>query len=149
MDPMNRRSMIAGLGATGLALGLGRNAFAQGTGGSHQGTYGTSAIASQCIDACTSCHNVCVGATQHCLKVGGDHVKAEHLRLLQACAEICTVAADFMLSSSEFDKKLCALCEEVCRRCADSCDQFSDEPMKRCAKECRDCADACRRFIQS
>ncbi len=147
---INRRNIITGLGATGVALGLARaTAFAQGAGaGSHHRT-SSGSVAQQCIDACTKCHNECVSSIQHCLEAGGDHAKPDHVQLLRTCAEICTLAADSMLGSSEFDKKICALCEEICRRCADSCDQFSDAAMKQCATACRECADACKRFVQT
>lgn len=151
MDPINRRSVIAGLGATGLALGLGRAARAQeppGVAKIHQGDY--TALEQECIKACSDCENECVATIQHCLKTGGEHAKPEHVRLLQDCADICELAAKYMLGKSEFDKKACALCAELCEACARSCDQFKgDARMEECAKTCRECADVCKRFIQS
>jgi hypothetical protein len=35
-----------------------------------------------CIDACQSCHAVCVETTAHCLTMGGRHAEAEHIRTL-------------------------------------------------------------------
>lgn len=151
MDPINRRTLIAGLGATGLAVGLGRTALAQGVPGStkiHQGDYTT--LERECIKACSDCQTECVAATQYCLTMGGEHVKPEHMRLLEDCAEICALAAKYMLGKSEFDRKACALCAELCERCAQSCDQFKgDARMEECAKVCRECADVCKRFVQS
>jgi hypothetical protein len=153
MDPINRRSVIAGLGATGLALGLGRTARAQEVLGTttakiHEVDY--TKLEQECIKACSDCENECVAAIPYCLKMGGDHVKPEHLRVLQDCADICELAAKYMLGKSAFDKKACVLCAELCEACAQSCDQFKgDARMEGCAKVCRECADVCKRFVQS
>lgn len=151
MDEINRRSLIAGLGATGLVLGLGRKAaFADehAARDGHQDDF--TPLERECIKACTDCHNECLTAIQHCLNLGGDHVKAKHLRLLQTCAELCAVTANFMLSHSELDKELCALCAELCKRCAESCSQFQgDDAMEHCATVCRKCADVCKRFVEA
>src|SRR5262249_48685562 len=118
MEGIDRRGALA-LAATGLALGLARKVAYADTKTPNRLT-ALSPVAQQCIDSCSKCHNVCVASVQHCLNVGGDHVKPEHLRLLENCADICALAADFMLRDSEFSKKGCTLCEEVCRRCAES-----------------------------
>lgn len=151
MDPINRRSVIAGLGATGLALGLGRTARAQevlGAAKIHEADY--TKLEQDCIKACSDCENECVASIQYCLKQGGEHAAPDHIRLLTDCGDICELAAKYMLGKSEFDKKACSLCADLCVRCAESCEKFKgDARMEACAKTCRDCADVCRRFVQS
>lgn len=149
MDGISRRSLVGAVGATGVVLALGRKVFAQGAGrpGSMRGAY--SDLANECIKACSDCHIECVSAIEYCLEVGGDHVRPDHVRRLQTCSEMCIVAAHFMLSRSEFDKKQCGLCEESCRKCADSCGRFTDDVMQRCVKMCRDCAEVCKRYVAS
>lgn len=98
-----------------------------------------------CIEACTGCHAVCIEMIQHCLEKGGRHVAAEHIRLLEDCAEICRLSADFMLRGSPLHIETCAVCADICEKCAESCDRMSDdEDMRRCAEACRQCAESCR-----
>jgi hypothetical protein len=99
----------------------------------------------QCIDECLNCHRVCLQeAMNHCLETGGKHVEPAHFRLMINCAEICQTSANFMLSSSELHKRVCAVCAEVCEACAQSCEQVGD--MQACVEACRRCAESCRRM---
>jgi hypothetical protein len=101
-----------------------------------------------CIDACQSCHEVCIETIAHCLQMGGKHAEPAHIRLLMDCAEICQTSANFMVRGSDLHQHTCAACAEVCERCAVSCEQLGGAEMKRCADECRKCADECRRMAQ-
>jgi hypothetical protein len=99
----------------------------------------------QCIQNCTNCHNVCVDTIAHCVKMGGKHVEASHLKALLDCADTCRTSADFMLRGSALYMQACGLCAEACSRCATSCEGFGeDAAMKACAEECRRCAESCR-----
>lgn len=102
-----------------------------------------------CIDACTGCHQVCLETMQACLDMGGDHAAAEHIRMLSDCAQICATSADFMSRGSELHGITCGACAEICRACAESCDQLEGDEMKRCAEACRKCADSCARMASS
>ena len=109
----------------------------------------TDAEIQKCIDACTQCHRVCTTTVTHCLQKGGRHAEVEHLVLLLDCAEICQASANFMLRGSHFHTSTCAACVEVCRSCADSCEEMGDdETMRRCADECRRCAESCERMAR-
>lgn len=100
-----------------------------------------------CIDVCNDCHDVCVETIAHCLQKGGKHAEPNHVLLLTDCAEICRTTADFMLRGSKLYRGTCALCAEVCDKCAASCEQFgADAEMKRCAEVCRRCAESCRQM---
>jgi hypothetical protein len=104
----------------------------------------------ECIQACTTCHGICLETITHCLQKGGRHAEPGHIRLLMDCAQICQTSADFMLRGSDFHTSTCGLCAEICERCAASCDQFGDdEMMKRCADACRMCAQSCREMAHS
>jgi len=105
-----------------------------------------SADIEHCIETCLECHNVCTETVQICLEKGGSHASAEHVRLLLDCAQICQTSADFMVRGSDLHTEACAVCADVCERCAESCDAMkSDEAMRRCADVCRRCAESCRR----
>jgi hypothetical protein len=98
----------------------------------------------ECIVECDSCHDLCVETTTHCLEMGGAHAAPTHMTLLMDCAEICQVAADFMLRGSEMHRALCRVCAEVCDACAASCTQLEGAEMAACAEACLRCAQTCR-----
>lgn len=99
----------------------------------------------RCIDECLKCQSICLQTVTHCLQKGGKHAEANHIRTLLDCAEICATSAAFMLRGSDLHGRTCAVCAEVCERCAESCDAIGDDAMmKECADECRRCAASCR-----
>jgi len=101
----------------------------------------------QCINECLACHALCLETITYCVQKGGKHVEQSHLQLLTDCAEACQVSANFMCRGSELHGRYCAVCAEVCNRCAESCDKFGDdEQMKACAEACRRCAESCQRM---
>jgi hypothetical protein len=98
-----------------------------------------------CIVDCLECYSLCTrDAMNRCVEAGGQHAAPEHLRLMHDCAALCRIAADFMLASSVYSPKICALCAEICQACARSCDGL--EGMEACASACRGCAASCRRI---
>lgn len=96
-----------------------------------------------CIDQCSNCHDVCLRmASTHCLEMGGEHTKPDHYKLMLDCAQICHVAADFMLRGSPRHAEICAACAHICETCADDCERIGD--MGECVEACRACAESCR-----
>ena len=93
----------------------------------------------QSIQHCLDCYKSCVEtATRY---AEGEQVDAAHFRLLLNCADICRTAADFLLSKSEFQVRLCAVCADVCEACAESCRYIGG--MDDCAQACEQCAASC------
>lgn len=103
-----------------------------------------------CISSCMTCHAVCLETIHHCLQMGGEHASAQHISLLQDCAQICATSADFMLRMSQFHSQTCAACAAVCEACAQECERMATgdgaDFMQRCADACRRCAESCRRM---
>lgn len=101
-----------------------------------------------CIDACTSCHQVCLRTIQHCVQKGGEHANPDHLRMMADCVQICATSADFMLRGSPRHHLTCGACAEICDACAADCEQMSDDDghMGECAAACRHCAELCHRM---
>jgi len=96
----------------------------------------------ECIEDCLECYRICTEtALTHCIEAGGEHVEPDHFRLMLNCAQICRTTAEFLLAESEFDSRLCALCEEVCEACADSCRAIGG--MDDCVQACEMCAESC------
>jgi hypothetical protein len=101
----------------------------------------------RCIEDCLACFRICTETLQHCLRKGGRHAEAAHIRLVQDCADICELSATFMLRRSDLHARTCAVCAEVCERCAEDCERLGDdEQMRRCAEACRRCAESCRQM---
>lgn len=100
----------------------------------------------ECISNCMTCHAVCLETIGHCLEMGGEHASAEHIGLLQDCAQICATSADFMLRMSSRHPQICGVCADVCEACAAECERLADgsDFMRRCADACRRCAESCR-----
>lgn len=103
----------------------------------------------RCIDDCLACYQSCTKTIMHCLRVGGDHARPEHLRILMDCATMCKTCADFMLRDSNHVADVCDVCAHICEICAAECENMmgSDEAMKQCAEACRKCAASCREMV--
>lgn len=99
---------------------------------------------SDCITRCLDCLRSCEETAAHCLKKGGAHAKAEHIMLLQSCADMCRTSASFMTRGSSHHNITCGACAAICEACAVSCEAMgNDDDMKRCAEVCRRCAASC------
>jgi hypothetical protein len=106
---------------------------------------GISAQMQACIDDCLACYQTCLStAMNHCLEMGGAHVERKHFTLMMSCAEMCRVAAHFMLIQSPAHRATCGQCAEICEACATDCERFGD--MVECVTACRACAESCRQM---
>lgn len=98
--------------------------------------------------ALVHCHQTCLGmAMTHCLEVGGEHARPQHLRLMLDCAAICSTTADFLARKSQFHTQLCAFCAEICETCGADCEKVGD--MQPCVDACRNAAGVCREAARS
>lgn len=102
----------------------------------------------RCIKLCQDCHAMCIQTIGHCLKLGGRHAVPDHIRLLMDCAQICATNADYMLRESSLHSRMCGFCSDVCRLCAENCEQVAgdDQMVKQCAEMCGRCAGSCERM---
>ncbi len=99
----------------------------------------------EAIRNCTECHKMAIETLNHCLRVGGRHAEANHIRILLDTIERCQTTINFMIRGSEFHARECALCADVCAQCAESCAATSgDAQMKSCEDACLRCAEMCR-----
>ena len=95
-----------------------------------------------CIQDCLACLHSCQQtALNHCLPLGGKHVEPNHFRLMLDCATACQTAATLMMNGSPYHGQYCALCAELCRACASSCEAVGD--MDDCVAACTRCAESC------
>lgn len=90
------------------------------------------------------CARVCNETISYCLEQGGDHAKAEHIKTMIDCAEVCTLTATLHDRQSALNEQALELCAEACKACEESCEEFTgDATMQACADQCRDCYDHC------
>jgi len=100
-----------------------------------------------CIDVCQECHEACLALVDHCLRKGGRHADAAHIRMLLDCAQICGTSADFMIRGSDLHPETCRACAAVCDRCAEDCTRLGDdEAMRACVDVCHRCAQSCHQM---
>jgi len=101
-----------------------------------------------CMEKLGECHRMCLSmAMTHCLEMGGEHARPQHLRLMLDCAAICAFTADALGRKSQFHSRFAALCAEVCETCAEDCAALGE--MEACVQACRECAQACREIAKA
>ena len=107
-----------------------------------------SQLTKDAIAALQHCHAICSSmAMTHCLEMGGEHARPQHLRLMLDCAGLCAFTADALGRKSQFHTRFAALCAEVCETCEKDCEALGD--MEDCVQACRTCAARCRQVARS
>ena len=53
-------------------------------------------------------------------------------RLNRDCANICVTASQFMSRDSEYSKKICAICTDICDACVQECEKYTDMEHSNC-----------------
>ena len=104
--------------------------------------------AADAIAALQHCHAICSSmAMTHCLELGGEHARPQHLRLMIDCAAFCAFTADALGRKSQFHNRFAALCAEVCETCQRDCESLGQ--MEECVQACGTCASQCRAIARS
>lgn len=103
----------------------------------------------QCVELCIRCSQSCRETIEHCLSLGGEHAEPRHITLLEDCAGICALTAEFMKRGSAFHQDLCRVSANVCHACAGDCEHRAegDQRMLDCARACRECAESCEAML--
>jgi hypothetical protein len=112
------------------------SAWAQGTPAAHH-----DAVASS--KACRDCAATCEKTLAYFKKKGGKYAKAKNLDTLKDCIALCTASADLKSRNSAHAQKLDAVCNEVCKQCAQMCKDLNDPALKHCIQSCETCHDCC------
>lgn len=100
----------------------------------------------EAISNALECFRLTSNCLQHCLMMGDKHADVKHITLMKQCAELCQLAARFMIEKSDFAHDVCGITAKMCDACADSCLDVdaNDAMMNLCVNSCRKCADSCR-----
>jgi len=99
-----------------------------------------------CIKACYECADACDTCSTACLQEDDVKMMARCIALDIDCAQICRLAAGFMVRGSERASAVCQACASVCELCAEECGKHAMQHCQDCAAACRSCAEACRRM---
>lgn len=101
-----------------------------------------------CIEACNECVTACEQCAVSCLHEQDIKMMVRCIELDRDCADICSLAAQFMSRGSTYAAKLCALCADICQACGDECAKHKAEHCQQCAKACHKCAEECRNMAK-
>ncbi|MBK1438489.1 four-helix bundle copper-binding protein [Parapedobacter sp. ISTM3] len=69
------------------------------------------------------------------------------IRLSQDCADTCMLLVRSIKRKSVLVPSLLAVCDFVCKLCAEECDKQEEDYCQQCAAACLLCSEACRQFI--
>ncbi|WP_224483438.1 four-helix bundle copper-binding protein [Robertkochia aurantiaca] len=97
---------------------------------------------SDCAKACNHCADACLDEKEIDKMVSC-------IRQDRICAEVCQALHNILLVSAANADRLVEYCREVCKSCADECDQHENDHCKDCARACRTCVKACDAFLNS
>lgn len=98
-----------------------------------------------CISACYASANACKQCAEEFLNAQEPEKYASCLKLVQDCSTMCLVAAIMMAGDSDFIRRTCALCADICDAAAAECERHTQVAHCRsCVDACRSCAAACR-----
>jgi hypothetical protein len=126
INTIGRRTFLstgASLLATGASFMILPKGYAMSGGGSEahpllvQGGQHTDDEMKKCIQLCRDCHAMCTQTIAHCLNSVGA-MPHPITFLLADCAQMCATSADYMLRESPFHDRICRLCSELCKQCA-------------------------------
>ena len=71
---------------------------------------------------------------------------AQCIQIDMECAAVCYATAQLMSLGSDKAKQLCAICADICEKCAAECAKHKTDHCQECADMCRKCAEECRRM---
>ena len=99
----------------------------------------------KCIEACYLCATACDNCAASCFDEENLEMMRECIKLDMQCANICRLAAQFMILNSGSAQDLCRLCADVCQKCGDECGKHDYDHCQDCSNACHHCAEQCRK----
>jgi hypothetical protein len=95
---------------------------------------------------------LCASVCEDCAAVGFSRIQYGTLKKWwptdRDYADVCSLTANLLMSSSEVNYARLLNCEKACRMCAEVCSGYDQEHCRICAKVCLKCADICRSYYQ-
>lgn len=99
-----------------------------------------------CLEACNRCADYCDMCSVACLKEDNVKMMGACIRLDMDCAAICRLTAGYLARDSKNIEQICRLCAEICDQCAEECSKHDTEHCQKCAEACKRCAEECRKM---
>ncbi|WP_415582623.1 four-helix bundle copper-binding protein [Flavobacterium longum] len=69
---------------------------------------------------------------------------ARCIQLDMECAAACYAAAQLMSLGSAYAADMCRLCADICEECGRECSRHDNEHCNECAAACWECGNECR-----
>lgn len=138
---MNRRALLVGAGAMGVALASGVVRAGDMPGHRHEDHAPKSPdvlrAVNECVVAAQQCSAHCLVAFQE-----GDTTLADCAKKVNEMLPICKAFSYQLAANSPYVKALSAICMQACEDCEKECRVHEDKHL-----ECKDCAEACARVV--
>jgi hypothetical protein len=90
----------------------------------------------ECAIACEHCAMSCLNEEQV-------NMMTRCIELDRDCADTCLHTAKLVTRESEISDVILAVCEKICRICAEECRKHNNDHCRTCAEICERCAEAC------
>ena len=98
-----------------------------------------------CKIACIECQATCIETLNYCKTQSHTEQNITLMSMMRDCAEMCMMCVNMIVDGSEFMRRTCELCAEMCDRYAITCELLSnDAQMMAAAVVCRKCAESCK-----
>ncbi|MDF2589052.1 MAG: ferredoxin [Anaerocolumna sp.] len=92
------------------------------------------------------CEATCEHMTHSIMMLDDFHDRMAQAVLVNDCAAICGLTANFAARDAIFARHAAALCADICDALGSECIKFSDEKSVHCADICFACARHCKAF---
>ena len=99
-----------------------------------------------CIDACLHCAAICNHCASSCTQEEDVKMMARFIQLDMECAAICYASAQLMSLGSDKAQEICRICADICEQCGNECARHQTEHCQECSRACSRCAEECRQM---
>ena len=99
-----------------------------------------------CIEACLKCAAICNHCASSCAQEDDVKMMATCIQLDMECAAICYASAQLMSLGSDKAKQVCRICADICEQCGNECGKHQTEHCQECSRVCKQCAEECRKM---
>ncbi|HEU4622065.1 MAG TPA: four-helix bundle copper-binding protein [Burkholderiaceae bacterium] len=103
-----------------------------------------------CIAACKAAADAAEECAAACRREEAPAGLLRCIALDEDCVDVCRLAIALMKRKSESAVAVIEVCADVCKACAEECEQHDHmEHCRVCAQACRRCVDACVAMAQA
>ncbi len=89
---------------------------------------------------------ICNHCASSCTQEDDVKMMAKYIQLDMECAAICYGAAQLMSLGNERAKEVCRICADICEQRGNECSNHQTEHCQECAQACKQCAEECRKM---